>query len=111
MRLQERTTGQRERERRGEEEKYEASFGEEERGTERRELCGERSVGKINMLCGATGRDNQSCLTLVSPWCRCVCVVCVCARAWALVGACAFPGCMHSIHKRLYVFVGNMPAH
>lgn len=52
---------------------------ERERGRKRvdgrvREVCRKRSVGKINMLSGATGRDNQSCLTLVSPWCQCVCV-------------------------------------
>lgn len=34
-----------------------------------REVCRKRSVGKINMLSSTTGKDNQSCLTLVSPWC------------------------------------------
>lgn len=47
-------------------EKYEASFWEEGGG------CSERSVGKINTVCRATGRDNQSCLTLITQHSVCV---------------------------------------
>lgn len=55
----------------------------------------ERSVGKINTVCGPTGRDNQSCLTLITQHRVCVLYVCarmcvcVCMRACVHVCACA----------------------
>ena len=93
VRFEERTTGRWEEGKKN----MKGPFGEEEeeererrrRRASEREVCRKRSVGKINMLSGATGRDNQSCLTLVSPWCQHVCVY-VCVQVHACVWLCVY---------------------